>query len=283
MVQARPPAHHLSGSPSPGSPSIDDAEVEKFARLAARWWDPAGEMAPLHQMNPVRLAFLRARAIEHFELERGALKPLAGLRVLDVGCGAGLLCEPLARLGATVTGIDAGDESLEVARRHAKLSELEIDYRHSSVEALAVSGESYDLVTALEVVEHVADVESFLDACATLVRPGGALALSTINRTPQAFAFAILGAEYLLRRLPRGTHDWRKFLKPSELARVLRRQGLRVQRLTGMVYNPLSGEWRLSERDLAINYLLWAGKPEAEEMDASSADQSAAQSLGGNE
>lgn len=258
MVQARSRPRQFSGAAS-----IDDAEVAKFARLAARWWDPEGEMAPLHQMNPLRLAFLRDRALEHFKLDAAALEPLKGLRVLDVGCGAGLLCEPLARLGAAVTGIDASDQSLEVARRHAEMGELRIDYRHSSVEALAAEGESFDLVTALEVVEHVADAEVFLEACCSLVRPGGALALSTINRTPQAFAFAILGAEYLLRRLPRGTHDWRKFLKPSELARLLRRNGFQVGSLAGMLYNPLSGEWSLSERDLSINYLLWAIRPEA--------------------
>lgn len=238
--------------------SIDAAEIEKFSRLAARWWDPEGEMAPLHAMNPVRLQFLRDQAVRHFGLDERALAPLAGLKVLDVGCGAGLLCEPLARMGAQVTGIDAAEESLAVARQHAADSGLEIDYRHSSVEALAESGETFDLVTALEVVEHVADVPGFLGACCQVVRPGGALALSTISRTPRAFAFAIVGAEYLLRKLPRGTHDWRKFLKPSELAGAVRRQGLEVRELAGMVYHPLSREWHLSRHDLSINYLLWA-------------------------
>lgn len=242
--------------------SVDEAEVAKFARMAARWWDPAGEMGPLHQMNPVRLSFLRGRAVEHFGLESTSLEPLRGLRVLDVGCGAGLLCEPLARMGAQVTGIDAAGQSLEVARQHAASGGLTIDYRHTSVEALAEAGESFDLVTALEVVEHVADVDGFLEACCTVVRPGGALALSTINRTPQAFAFAILGAEYLMRKLPRGTHDWRKFLKPSELARALRRCGFQVRDLAGMVYSPINGDWHLSGSDLSINYLLWASKAE---------------------
>lgn len=246
----------------PKGGSVDQAEVEKFARMAARWWDPAGEMGPLHEMNPVRLSFLRDRAIRHFGLQADARAPLEGLRVLDVGCGAGLLCEPLARMGAEVTGIDAAAQSLEVARHHAAMSELAIDYRHTTVEALAEAGESYDLVTALEVVEHVADVDVFLHACCALVRPSGALALSTINRTPQAFAFAILGAEYLLRRIPRGTHDWRKFLKPSELARPLRRAGFQVRDLAGMVYNPVCGEWRLSSSDFSINYLLWARRRE---------------------
>lgn len=241
--------------------SVDAAEVEKFARLAARWWDPQGEMGPLHRMNPVRLSFLRAQAVRHFGLDGAALTPLAGLRVLDVGCGAGLLAEPLARMGAAVTGLDAAGESLAVARAHAAEGGLTIDYRHASAEDLVAAGEQYDLVTALEVVEHVADVPAFLAACAALVRPGGALALSTINRTPKAFAFAILGAEYLLRKLPRGTHDWRKFLKPSELAAGLRSRGLAVQELAGMVYEPLSDDWRLSRRDLGINYLLWAEKP----------------------
>jgi len=241
--------------------SVDAAEVEKFSRLAAHWWDPQGAMAPLHRMNPIRLSFLRAQAVRYFGLEGESLTPLAGLRVLDVGCGAGLLSEPLARMGATVTGLDAAAESLAVARAHAAESGLEIDYRHASAESLAAAGERYDLVTALEVVEHVGDVPAFLAACCALARPGGALALSTINRTPRAFAFAIVGAEYLLRKLPRGTHDWRKFLKPSELAAGLRPHGLEVTELAGMVYEPLSGDWRLSRRDLGINYLLWAEKP----------------------
>lgn len=240
--------------------SVDDAEIKKFSRLAARWWDPEGEMAPLHRMNPVRLSFLRRQAVRHFDLDERSLSPLAGLRVLDIGCGAGLLCEPLARLGAEVTGVDAAAESLNVARAHAAAGGLTIDYRHTTAEALAEAGERYDLVTALEVVEHVADLPAFLGACCTLVRPGGALALSTINRTGRAFAFAIIGAEYLLRKLPRGTHDWRKFLKPSELAAGLRPHGLEVVELAGMVYEPLSQDWRLSRRDLAINYLLWAEK-----------------------
>lgn len=241
--------------------SVDPAEVEKFSRLAERWWDPRGEMEPLHRMNPIRLSFLRAQAVRHFGLDGEALEPLRGLRVLDVGCGAGLLCEPLARMGAAVTGIDAAAESLAVARAHAAEGGLTIDYRHASAESLAEAGERYDLVTALEVVEHVGDVPAFLAACCALVRPGGALALSTINRTPKAFAFAIVGAEYLLRKLPRGTHDWRKFLKPSELAAGLRPHGLTVAELAGMVYEPLSADWRLSRRDLGINYLLWAEKP----------------------
>lgn len=262
MLTARSEARSETRRETIAGRSVDAAEVAKFSRLAARWWDPQGEMEPLHRMNPIRLSFLRAQAVRHFGLDGESLTPLAGLRVLDVGCGAGLLCEPLARLGAEVTGIDAAEASLAVARAHAAASGLAIDYRHASAESLAEAGERFDLVTALEVVEHVGDVPAFLAACCALVRPGGALALSTINRTPRAFAFAIVGAEYLLRKLPRGTHDWRRFLKPSELAAGLRPQGLAVAELAGMVYEPLSGDWRLSRRDLGINYLLWAAKPD---------------------
>jgi 2-polyprenyl-6-hydroxyphenyl methylase/3-demethylubiquinone-9 3-methyltransferase len=232
--------------------TIDRAEADRFAALARDWWDEDGAMAPLHRMNPVRLRFLRDRLCAHFA--RDGVKPFAGLRVLDVGCGAGLVCEPLARLGAAVTGIDATAEMVQAARAHAAAMRLDIDYRVGAVEALS---ESFDAVVALEVIEHVADRALFLEALAARVAPGGAAVLSTLNRTPKAFAMAIVGAEYVMRWLPRGTHDWAKFVKPSELARGLDANGLKLAALEGMVYDPLQRDWRLG-KDLAVNYLAFA-------------------------
>ncbi|MEQ8968560.1 MAG: bifunctional 2-polyprenyl-6-hydroxyphenol methylase/3-demethylubiquinol 3-O-methyltransferase UbiG [Azospirillaceae bacterium] len=238
--------------------TVDRTEIARFDALAARWWDPDGPMAPLHAMNPVRVGYIRDRLCARFDRRPGALDALAGLDLVDVGCGAGLLCEPLARLGARVTGIDAGEEMVAAARRHAEAGGLAIDYRATTAEALAATGARYDGVLALEIVEHVANVDDFLAALATLVRPGGVVVLSTLNRTARSFAMAIVGAEYVLRLLPRGTHDWRRFLRPSELAGGLRRNGLAPVDATGMVRDPLSGTWSLSDRDLAVNYLMSA-------------------------
>jgi 2-polyprenyl-6-hydroxyphenyl methylase/3-demethylubiquinone-9 3-methyltransferase len=240
--------------------SIDAGEVAKFAAMAEAWWDPDGEFRPLHRFNPVRLGFIRDRLCAHFGRDPLSDRPLAGLKVLDVGCGGGLLSEPLTRLGAEVTGLDAAEENIKVAALHAEESGLKIDYRHGSVEALAESAARFDAVLNMEVVEHVAEVDSFLAASAALVRPGGVMVLATLNRTPKAFLLAIVGAEYLLRWLPRGTHDWRRFLKPSELARSLRRAGLEITELTGVAYNPLTDGWRLAPRDLDVNYMLVAVK-----------------------
>lgn len=244
----------------PDGASIDPEEIEKFSAMAAAWWDPDGKFKPLHQLNPVRLAFLRDQACAHFGLTSDGANPLAGLSVLDVGCGGGLISEPLARLGAKVTAIDASHRNIEIARAHAQGSDLSIDYRAVAAEDLAEAGETFDLVISLEVVEHVADLDAFLATCAALVRPGGALALATINRTAKAYALAIVGAEYLLRWLPRGTHNWRKFVRPSELARGLRPAGLDITALTGLAYNPLSDRWRLDRRDLDVNYMAFAAK-----------------------
>ncbi|HEX6841925.1 MAG TPA: bifunctional 2-polyprenyl-6-hydroxyphenol methylase/3-demethylubiquinol 3-O-methyltransferase UbiG [Stellaceae bacterium] len=239
--------------------TVDRAEVTRFAASAASWWDPSGQFRPLHQLNPVRLAFIRDRLAAHFGRDIRATKPFAGLRLLDIGCGGGLVSEPMARLGAAVTGIDAAGEALAVARAHAADAGLEIDYREAAVEELAAAGESYDAVLALEIVEHVADPALFLAAAARLVRPGGGFVASTLNRTPKAFAFAIIGAEYLLRWLPRGTHQWRRFLRPSELAAGLRSHGLSPKEITGLSYSPLAGRWALS-RDIDVNYLVFAVK-----------------------
>ncbi len=257
-----------SAAESPShSASVDPEEVAKFAALADDWWDPAGTFAPLHKLNPARLTFIRDRIAAHQGRDPLAERPLTGLRVLDIGCGGGLLCEPLTRLGAEVTGIDAAEPNVAAAARHAAEAGLDIDYRHTTAETLtaealaaeaATGGTHFDLVLNMEVVEHVADVKAFLQASAALVAPGGAMVLATLNRTPKSFAFAIVGAEYLLRWLPRGTHDWRKFLRPSELVAQLRAAGLETKELTGVTYNPLTGAWHLAARDLDVNYMIFA-------------------------
>ncbi len=252
-------AESATNSPSQ-SPSVDPNEIAKFAALAEEWWDPAGKFAPLHRLNPARLTFIRDRIAAHQGRDPLAERPLAGLRVLDIGCGGGLLCEPLTRLGAEVTGIDAAEPNVAAAARHAAEAGLDIDYRHTTAEALAAGGTHFDLVLNMEVVEHVADVKAFLQASAALVSPGGAMALATLNRTPKSFALAIVGAEYLLRWLPRGTHDWRKFLRPSELVAQLHAAGLETKELTGVAYNPLTGAWHLAARDLDVNYMIFAVK-----------------------
>ena len=239
--------------------TIDDAEVERFARLAETWWDPVGKFRALHRINPVRLAFLRDRLAVHFGRDIRAPRPFAGLRLLDIGCGGGLVSEPMARLGFAVTGIDAGTETLAVARAHAAESGLVIDYRQAAAEDLAAAGESFDAVLTLEIVEHVADPELFLAAAASLLRPGGAFAAATINRTPKAFLLAVVGAEYVLRWLPPGTHHWNRFVRPSELAGGLRPHGIAVAELRGITYDPLRDEWSLSG-DLDVNYLLFGAK-----------------------
>jgi 2-polyprenyl-6-hydroxyphenyl methylase / 3-demethylubiquinone-9 3-methyltransferase len=242
--------------------TIDREEVDRFARIAKAWWDPKGEFRALHKINPTRLGFIRDRLGRHFGRDTRSVRPFAGLRLLDIGCGGGLASEPLARLGFAVTGIDAGEAMLEVARGHAAASGVTVDYRRSTAEELLASDARYDAVLALEVLEHVADRELFLSAAAGLVTPGGAFIASTINRTPKAFLFAIIGGEYVLRWLPRGTHDWDKFVRPSELAAGLRPHGLAVQEMSGLVYHPLADRWALSQ-DLEVNYLLFAAKPAA--------------------
>lgn len=240
--------------------SVDPEELAKFSALAEAWWDPDGQFKPLHRLNPARLTFIRDRAAARFGRDPKAERPLAGLTVLDIGCGGGLLAEPLTRLGATVTGLDAAGESLQIARAHAAEQGLEIDYRQTTAEELAAEGAQFDLVLNMEVVEHVADVAGFMAAAGALAKPGGAMVVSTLNRTPKAFLLAIVGAEYLLRWLPPGTHDWRRFLRPSEVARTLRPAGLEVAEVCGLAYNPLTDAWRLAPRDTDINYMLFAVK-----------------------
>ena len=227
--------------------------------MASEWWDPDGKFGPLHTFNPVRLAYIRDRLAGHFGRDTRQGRPLAGLRLLDIGCGGGLLSEPMARLGAEVVGADPAPANIEVARLHAAQSGLAVDYRATTAEALAASGESFDVVLAMEVVEHVADRDAFLAACAGLLRPGGLLFLATINRTLKAYALAIVGAEIVLRWLPRGTHDYDKLVRPAELEGPLRAAGLDIVDRSGVAYNPLADKWGLSA-DMDVNYMLVAQK-----------------------
>lgn len=249
---------NTEGGPSRAA-SVDPAEIAKFSAMAAEWWDPEGKFRPLHQLNPTRLRFIRDRLAQRFEREPLGDRPLEGKLILDVGCGGGLVAEPLARLGARVTGIDASERNIAVARAHAHESGITIDYRETTAEALAAAGERFDAVLALEIVEHVTDPPGFVETCARLVAPGGALILSTLNRTPKSFLLGIVGAEYLLRWLPPGTHDWRRFLKPSELSDHVRYAGLEIEEVAGVEYNPLTASWRLT-RDPSVNYMMLAGK-----------------------
>ena len=236
--------------------SIDAAEVAKFEAMAAEWWDPKGKFKPLHMLNPVRLDYIAGQIAAEFARDRRSLRPFEGLRLLDIGCGGGLISEPMARLGAAVTGADAAAENIEVARLHAEQSGLAIDYRAVTAESLLAEGAQFDVVLALEIVEHVADPQQFLTTCARLLRPGGVLIASTLNRTPQSFAAAIVGAEWVMRWLPRGTHDWRRFIRPDDLAGMFAAAGVRVVDRAGMVFNPVTFGWSLSPRDLSVNYLM---------------------------
>ncbi|CUH40591.1 3-demethylubiquinone-9 3-methyltransferase [Jannaschia seosinensis] len=244
--------------------TIDDAEIAKFQAMAAEWWDPQGKFKPLHMLNPCRLDYITTQIAGEFDRDLTEGQPFAGLRVLDIGCGGGLLSEPMARLGAHVVGVDAAERNIPVAEAHAAQSGLEIDYRHTSAEALVEAGEpSFDVVLNMEVVEHVADPLAYLTACQRLLRPGGLMICSTINRNPKSYAMAIFGAEQVMRWLPKGTHEWSKFITPEELYNLIRRAGLDPVDRTGFVFNPLTWSWRLSERDLSVNYVTASVKPEA--------------------
>ena len=239
----------------PGQTTIDAAEVAKFEAMAAEWWDPEGKFKPLHMLNPCRLDYITAQIAAEFDRDTRQDKPFAGLRILDIGCGGGLLSEPMARLGADVVGADAAPGNIPVAEVHAALSGLVIDYRHTTAETLAEAGEQFDVVLNMEVVEHVADPLGFLTACRRLLTPGGLHLCSTINRNMKSYAVAILGAEHVMRWLPRGTHDWRKFLTPEELYALLQDAGLTPVDKKGFVFDPVLWRWSLSDRDLSVNYV----------------------------
>ena len=249
---------NVDSASRPASSALDD-EVAKFAAMAETWWDPEGPFKPLHTFNPKRLAYIRDRAVDRFGRDIGQRHPFAGLSLLDIGSGGGLLCEPMARLGFDVTGIDATEKNTKIAAVHAEQSGLDITYRPVTPEVLEAEGLAFDVVLTMEVVEHVADVDAFLMSCGALVKPGGLLIGATINRTMKAFALAKVGAEYVLRWLPKGTHDWKKFVRPSEFAAGLRAGGLTVDNLVGMSFSPLTGDWALS-RDLDVNYMIAAHK-----------------------
>ena len=240
--------------------SVDQEEVERFSRHAADWWDARGPMAALHKFNPVRLGYIRDQAAARFGRDARKLDCLKGLRFLDIGCGGGILSEPLARLGGDVVGADPAGENIDVARAHAQASGVIIDYRATTAEALAADNEKFDIVLAMEVVEHVADVKLFVSTCASMVKPGGLMIAATLNRTLKSFALAIVGAEYVLRWLPRGTHQWDKFVTPVELEIALEKSGLRVIGERGVIYNLLTDRWQLSS-DTDVNYMLVAECP----------------------
>ncbi|MDT8345785.1 MAG: bifunctional 2-polyprenyl-6-hydroxyphenol methylase/3-demethylubiquinol 3-O-methyltransferase UbiG [Thermohalobaculum sp.] len=245
------------------SAQVDPAEIAKFEAMADEWWDPAGKFRPLHMLNPCRLGY----AVEQIALTHGrdpaARRPFEGLRLLDIGCGGGLLSEPMARLGASVTGVDPAERNIPVARIHAQRMGLEIDYRVATAEALVAAGESFDVVLNMEVVEHVPDPQAYLNACAALVRPGGIMICSTLNRNPKSYLMAIVGAEQIMRWLPRGTHDWRKFITPDELFAMISAAGLVPVDRKGFQFNPVTWTWRVSERDLSVNYVTASVRPSA--------------------
>jgi len=256
MTQATADRTEVAGS------SIDDAEIAKFERLATEWWDPHGKFRPLHKFNPLRIAYIRDQLCLYFGRDPKGAAPLKGLRILDIGCGGGLLSEPMTRLGAAVTGVDPSPVNIEVAGLHASQSGLDIDYRATTAEDLAAAGESFDVVLNMEVVEHVADVEAFIGACAAMVKPGGLMVVATINRTVKALGLAIIGVEYVLRWLPRGTHRYDKLVRPEELENALTAGGMQLIDETGVSYNPLADRWSLSP-DMDVNYMVLAERRQA--------------------
>lgn len=244
----------------PSGGTVDPDEIARFSAMAAEWWDPLGKFRPLHKFNPVRLGYVRERVCTHFSRDPKTVRPFEGLRLLDIGCGGGLLSEPMRRLGAAVMGADAGAKNIATASVHAREQGLDIDYRCTTAEALADAGEKFDVILNMEVIEHVADREAFLKACAAMLKPGGLMIVATLNRTVKALGLAVIGAEYVLGWLPRGTHDWSKFVTPDEMRQGLVDAGLDVGAMTGVAYNPLSDSWSLS-RDMGVNYMALAMKP----------------------
>lgn len=240
--------------------TVDSDEVARFSEMADEWWDPNGKFRPLHKFNPVRLAYIREKVCDRFGLDQQKPSPFGNLRILDIGCGGGLLSEPMCRLGADVVGADPSKINIETARIHAEQQGLKIDYRSETAEALAEAGETFDVILNMEVLEHVADVNLFIETCAGMVRPGGLMIMATLNRTLKAFALAIVGAEYVLRWLPRGTHTWDKFVTPEELAEALAPTALKQIDRTGITFNPLSDVWSRTD-DTEVNYIITAARP----------------------
>ncbi len=241
--------------------TIDPAEIEKFQAMAAEWWDPSGKFKPLHMLNPCRLDYIASQIAAEFDRDLAMRAPFSGLRILDIGCGGGLLSEPMARLGAEVVGVDAAERNVPVASLHADEQGLSIDFRHATAEDLVAEGETFDAVLNMEVIEHVSDPGAFLSACHDLLKPGGLMTCSTINRTAKSFALAIVGAEYVMRWLPAGTHQWSRFITPDELFGLLRQARLEPVDRTGFVFDPLGWRWRLSDRDLSVNYVTTSLRP----------------------
>jgi 2-polyprenyl-6-hydroxyphenyl methylase/3-demethylubiquinone-9 3-methyltransferase len=239
------------------SSSVDEAEIAKFSALAEQWWDPKGKFAPLHKFNPVRLAFIRNTVAAHFGKDAKSLRPFEGLSLLDIGCGGGLLSEPMARMGFAVLGADASARNVGTAAAHARLSDLPVEYLATTAEMLADQGRAFDVVLNMEVVEHVADLSSYLAACARLIKPGGLMFVATLNKTLKALALAKIGAEYVLGWLPRGTHDWNRFIAPSKLQEMLEGNKLNVLKTQGVAFDPLAWDWRLSN-DVDVNYMIVA-------------------------
>ncbi len=250
-------ANFAAAQKSTGTASAD--EIARFSAMADAWWDPTGKFRPLHRLNPVRIAYIKDCITSHFGRDPHTSHPFENLEFLDVGCGGGLLTEPMARLGASVTGIDAGEKTVGVAEIHARRQNLDIDYRCALPEDLVREDRAFDVVLNMEVVEHVADLDAFLEASAKLLKPGGAMVVATMNRTLKSLALAKIGAEYVLRWLPVGTHDWRKFVRPAELAKGLRRHRVDVVDLKGMTFNPLTDKWSLT-RDVDVNYVVFGTK-----------------------
>jgi 2-polyprenyl-6-hydroxyphenyl methylase/3-demethylubiquinone-9 3-methyltransferase len=249
-------------SEAPARSSVDPGEIAKFSAMAAEWWDPAGKFAPLHKFNPVRLGFIRETAAMHFRRDTKALRPFEGLALLDIGCGGGLLCEPMARLGFAVTGADASEKNVGTAQAHAAANGLPIVYRATTAEALAAQGLGFDVILNMEVVEHVADLPGFLSACAALLKPGGMMFVATLNKTLKSLALAKIGAEYVLGWLPRGTHDWSRFIPPATLQSLFEQAHLNILKKQGVAFDPIRWDWRLAP-DMDVNYMLVAERPKA--------------------
>lgn len=237
--------------------SVDQKEIQQFSKDSDRWWDESGPFAPLHRLNPVRLSYIKAQICEHYDRDADALDALKGLDILDVGCGGGLVCEPLARLGGNISGADADAQAIEVAQAHAEQSNLSITYYNQPAEEI---DQQFDVVLALEIIEHVTDPAAFVESVSKLVKPGGVAIFSTLNRNPKSFLLGIVAAEYILRWVPKGTHSWKKFIRPSELSRFGRAAGLTPHNITGLIFNPLKDEFLLSKNDLDVNYLLTTKK-----------------------